>query len=357
VVQRSADRVSNRVIKSTKIYPTYTNIFIYPGITLTYQKQKEVETMKAIVLKDIGGVENLIPTELPIPSPAADEVLIKVKAISINPVDVKTRAGKGVWGRIKEEQPVILGWDISGEITQLGRGVTNFEIGDEVFGMIGFPQSGRAYAEYVVAKVHELALKPDGISHESAAAATLAPLTAWQAFHNFEHINPGDRVLIHAASGGVGHYAVQIAKQLGAYVIGTSSAANADFVLTMGADDHIDYKAQPFETATSDIDFVLDTIGGDYIDRSLQVMKKGGTIVSIVSGMNETVTPKAIALGIKGHNTLVKPSAADMKVIADMLQSNVLRSHVSQVFPFEKMADAHLQLESGRTVGKVVLTF
>lgn len=313
--------------------------------------------MKAIILKEAGGVENLITTQLPIPTPAADEVLIKVKAISINPVDVKTRAGKGVWGRIKEEQPVILGWDISGEITEAGSAVTNFKPGDEVFGMIGFPQSGRAYAEYVVAKPNELALKPAGISHQDAAASTLAALTAWQAFHNFEHVKAGDRVLIHAASGGVGHYAVQIAKQLGAHVIATSSAANRDFVLSLGADEHIDYKAQPFETATSDIDFVLDTIGGEYIDRSLQVMKKGGTIVSIVSGMNETVTPKATALGINGHNTLVKPSADDMKIIAGYLKSGAVKAHVSQVFPFEQMAQAHSQLESGRTVGKVVLAF
>lgn len=313
--------------------------------------------MKAIILKDAGGVENLITTDLPIPTPAADEVLIKLKAISINPVDVKTRAGKGVWGRIKDEQPLILGWDISGEITETGSAVTSFKTGDEVFAMIDFPKTGKTYAEYVVAKADELALKPANISHEEAAAATLAPLTAWQAFHNFEHIKPGDRVLIHAASGGVGHYAVQIAKHLGAYVIGTSSAANRDFVLGLGADEHIDYKTQAFETATSDIDFVLDTIGGEYIDRSLQVVKKGGTIVSIVSGMNETVTPKATALGINGHNTLVKPSAADMQIIADLLEKGIVKSHVSKIFPFDEMADAHLQLESGRTVGKVVLVF
>jgi NADPH:quinone reductase-like Zn-dependent oxidoreductase len=250
-----------------------------------------------------------------------------------------------------------LGWDISGEITEVGADVTGFKPGDEVFAMIAFPQSGKAYAEYVKAKADELALKPAGVSHEEAAAATLAALTAWQAFHTNAPVKPGDRVLIHAASGGVGHYAVQIAKHLGAYVIATSSAANRDFVLGLGADEHIDYKAQPFETATGDIDFVLDTIGGEYIDRSLQVMKKGGTIISIVSGMNETVTPKANALGINGHNTRVKPNAENMSTIAGLLQKGIIKSHVSKVFPFEQMADAHLQLESGRTVGKVVLTF
>jgi NADPH:quinone reductase-like Zn-dependent oxidoreductase len=313
--------------------------------------------MKAINLKDTGGIENLVPAELPIPTIAADEVLVKLKAISINPVDIKTRLGKGVWGRIKDESPVILGWDISGEITEVGADVTSFKPGDEVFAMIDFPKTGKAYAEYVKAKADELALKPAGISHEEAAAATLAALTSWQAFHTYAQIKPGDRVLIHAASGGVGHYAVQIAKHLGAYVIGTSSAANRDFVLGIGADEHIDYKTQAFEAATNNIDFVLDTIGGEYIDRSLQVVKKGGAIVSIVSGMNETVTPKATALGINGHNILVKPSAENMTTIAGLLQKGIIKSHVSKVFLFEQMADAHLQLESGRTVGKVVLTF
>lgn len=313
--------------------------------------------MKAIILKDFGGVENLVPAEIPVPAIGADEVLVKLRAISINPVDVKTRSGKGISGLIKDESPIILGWDISGEITEVGADVTGFKPGDEVFAMIDFPQSGKAYAEYVKAKANELALKPAGISHEEAAAATLAALTAWQAFHTNAPVKPGDRVLIHAASGGVGHYAVQIAKHLNAYVIATSSAANRDFVLSLGADEHIDYKAQPFETATGNIDFVLDTIGGEYIDRSLQVMKKGGTIISIVSGMNETVTPKANALGINGHNTRVKPNAENMTTIAGLLQKGIIKSHVSKVFPFEQMADAHLQLESGRTVGKVVLVF
>ena len=313
--------------------------------------------MKAIILKDFGGVENLVPAEIPVPTIVADEVLVKLKAISINPVDVKTRSGKGVAALIKDESPIILGWDISGEITEVGADVTGFKPGDEVFAMIDFPKTGKAYAEYVKAKANELALKPAGVSHEEAAAATLAALTAWQAFHSNAPVKPGDRVLIHAASGGVGHYAVQIAKHLNAYVIATSSAVNRDFVLGLGTDEHIDYKAQPFETATGNIDFVLDTIGGEYIDRSLQVMKKGGTIISIVSGMNETVTPKANALGINGHNTRVKPNAENMATIAGLLQKGIIKSHISKVFPFEQMADAHLQLESGRTVGKVVLTF
>ena len=168
-------------------------------------------------------------------------------------------------------------------------------------------------------------------------------------------MNPGERVLIHAASGGVGHYAVQMAKYLGAYVIGTSSAVNKDFVLSLGADEHIDYKAAPFETKVKNLDFVLDTLGGEYIDRSLKTIKKGGTIISIPSGLNETVKEKAAALGIQGFSTRVKPDAVNMQEIGDLLERKKIRSHISKIFPFDQMADAHLQLESGRTVGKTVL--
>lgn len=311
--------------------------------------------MKAIILKGFGGIENLIPTELALPAPLAGEVLIKVASISLNPVDIKTRNGKGIAGLIKDKLPAILGWDISGVVEKIGVDVTDFKVGDEVFAMLAFPELPNAYAEYVVAKSSELALKPVNITHDEAAAATLAALTAWQALTLHGNIKSGDRVLIHAAAGGVGHYAVQLAKQLGAYVIGTSSAANREFVLNLGADEHIDYQSVAFESATSEIDFVLDSIGGDYIDRSLLVTIKGGTVISIPSGLNETVTEKAKALGINGYTIRVKPSGSDMKALADFLEKGIIKSHVSKTFPFEKLGEAHLQIESGRTVGKVVV--
>jgi NADPH:quinone reductase-like Zn-dependent oxidoreductase len=313
--------------------------------------------MKAIILKDFGGVENLTATNIPIPTIQADEVLVQLKSISINPVDVKTRSGKGVAGLIKDQMPAILGWDISGIVTGAGIDVHNFKPGDEVFAMIAFPKLGKTYAEYVSAKANELALKPANISHDEAAAATLAALTAWQALTTHGNIKTGDRVLIHAASGGVGHYAVQLAKHLGAYVIATSSLANKDFVLSLGADEHVDYKAQPFENVVKDIDFVLDAIGGEYIDRSLTITKKGGTVISIPSGLNETVTEKAKSLGINGYTIRVHPSDKDMQTLAGFLEKGIIKSHVSKTFPFDQMADAHLQLESGRTVGKVTLAF
>lgn len=312
--------------------------------------------MKAILLHETGGVDKLILSDIAEPSIGPGEVLVDVKAISINPVDVKTRAGRGVAGRLKDIRPIILGWDISGTIAAVGNDVTQFRKGDDVFGMINFPGHGRAYAARVAAPAEHLALKPANITHEQAAAATLAALTAYQAMTLHAQVHAGQRVLIHAAAGGVGHFAVQLAKHIGAYVIGTSSAANRDFVLGLGADEHIDYRAQRFEDAVRDVDFVLDTQGGDTISRSLEVMKRGGTIISIPSGLNAEVTALAEAKGVNGKFMHVHPDAEDMRVLAGLLERGILKSHVSQSFPFERIADAHLQIESARTVGKIVLT-
>lgn len=311
--------------------------------------------MKAIVLKEFGGTENLEVQELPIPTVSESEVLVKVKSLSINPVDVKTRAGKGMAGRMKELKPLILGWDVSGVVEAVGASVQGFKKGDEVFGMVNFPGHGQAYAEYVLAPESHLALKPAQISHEAAAAATLAALTAWQVLVTHAEIKKGDRVLIHAAAGGVGHYAVQIAKHLGAYVIGTSSQANKDFVLSIGADEHIDYKNQVLEEAVKDVDFVLDTLGGDTIDHSLEVIKKGGALISIPSGLNQAVVDKAHAKGIKGSFMLVQSSGQDQTALAELLAKGTIKSEVAQVYSFADMAQAHAHVETARTRGKVIV--
>lgn len=311
--------------------------------------------MKAIILNEAGGTEKLVCTELPIPSIQDNDVLIQVKAISVNPVDIKTRSGKGIYGRLKDEKPLILGWDISGIVTETGKNAALFKKGDEVFGMINFPGHGKAYAEYVSVPETHLAMKPENITHQEAAASTLAALTAWQVLVTHAKIKSGDRVLIHGASGGVGHFAVQVAKHFGAYVIGTSSAKNKDFVLSSGADEHIDYQAQSFEKAVSNIDMVLDTIGGEYIERSLEVVRQGGTLISIPTGLSEAVTEKATAKGVNAYFILVQSNGNDMKHIADLLESGIIKVHIAAVYPFDEMAKAHQQLESGRTVGKVVI--
>ncbi|MBT1685903.1 NADP-dependent oxidoreductase [Dawidia soli] len=311
--------------------------------------------MKAIILKAPGGIEQLQYTELPEPAVGESDVLVQVKAISLNPVDVKTRAGKGVYSRLKELSPIILGWDIAGVVTAVGSKVTTLRPGDAVFGMINFPGHGQAYAEYVVAPAHHLAHKPANISFEEAAAATLAMLTAWQAMAHHPQAGPGKRVLIHAAAGGVGHFAVQLAKHRSAYVIGTSSAANKDFVSSLGADEHIDYRAQPFEQVAGPVDFVLDTLGGDNIDRSLTIVRRGGAIISIPSGLSEAVVQKAKDKGVDGSFMLVQSNGPDMEAIAALLAAGTVKAHVSHVFAFNDMGAAHLQVETGRTVGKVVV--
>jgi len=311
--------------------------------------------MKAYFLHEFGGVGNLQLTDTATPNPGPREVLVQVKAISINPVDVKSRAGKGMAGRLKEYMPLVLGWDISGTVTAVGDGVTEFRTGDEVFGMVNFPGHGRGYAEYVVSPVEHLAHKPAAVSHSEAAAATLAALTAWQ-FLKAANLKAGQRVLVHAAAGGVGHYAVQLAKHLGAYVIGTASAANRDFVLDLGADAHVDYHHERLEEAAPDIDFVFDAVGGDTAKRSLPVIKPGGALVSIPSPLPEAVTEAARHKGVNAYFSLVSSNGNDMKELAALLGKGILRSHVAATYPFADMAKAHLHVETGRTKGKVIVT-
>ncbi len=315
----------------------------------------EKNSMKAVVLHGFGGTEKLILEETPVPVITNEEVLVKVKSVAINPIDVKTRSGKGLYGMLKDEKPLILGWDLSGTIAETGKSVTAFRKGDEVFGMVNFPGHGRCYAGYTAAPATHLSLKPANISHDEAAAASLAALTAWQALKAHAPVQKGQRVLIQAAAGGVGHFAVQIAKYFGAWVAGTASASNRDFVLGLGADEHIDYKAGALEEQVSDIDFVLDTIGGDSIDDALKVMKKGSAIVSIPSGLNEAVGEKAAAKEMNGYTFKVRSNGSDMKEIANLLQKAIVKPHVSRIFLFHEMAKAHAQIETGRTRGKVVV--
>ncbi|MEP6466207.1 MAG: NADP-dependent oxidoreductase [Parafilimonas sp.] len=311
--------------------------------------------MKAIILKDFGSVDNFQTKQISMPVIKDDEILVEVKAISINPVDAKTRSGKGLATKLKEFDPIILGWDISGVITKVGSSVSNFKKGDEVFGMINFPGHGKAYAEYVVAPAAHIAMKPKNISFEEAAATTLAALTAWQSIEAL-NIKKDDRFLVHAASGGVGHFAVQIAKHFGAYVIGTSSAANKDFVLNIGADEFVDYKAQPLDEVISNVDKVLDTIGGDNIDLSLKLMKHGASILSLPSGKSEQVQQKAAEKGMAGLHIMVHSSGEDENKLAELLAQEIIKPYISKIFSFDEMKEAHLQIESGRTVGKIIVT-
>ena len=308
--------------------------------------------MKAIILNEFGPAANLQLADLPIPHIGHEQVLVKVDSLSINPVDIKTRQGKGTANNIKD-RPIILGWDISGEVTESKSPL--FNKGDQVFGMINFPGHGKAYAEYVVAPADQLYLIPENVTAEQAAASTLAALTAWQNLTEHYTVTQGQRVLIHAGSGGVGHFAIQIAKYLGAYVIATSSAKNKAFILSLGADEHIDYNTVQFNSVLKEIDFVLNVLSPDITERSLAVLKPGGTVISIASGVSEDIKAKALAKQVTALHTMVKPSGRNMEQIAELLGNEKLQPHIDQVFLFEDMQKAHEQMEGGRTIGKIIV--
>lgn len=311
--------------------------------------------MEAIILNEFGDTDKLVYTQLDLPKNSEDEVLIEVKAISINPVDVRTRAGSAMADYLKQYKPLILGWDIAGVVVKTGGQASTFKTGDRVFGLINFLGHGKGYAEFVAAPHQHIALIPDAVSFEQAAPATLAALTAWQLLHHFARIGPGSRVLIQAASGGVGHYAVQIAKYLGAYVIGTSSAKNRDFVLGLGADQHIAYDEQAFEDVVKEADVVLDAFSGDHLFRSLKAVREGGTLISLLPFISEELLLKAKEKNVTVHYSLVKSSGEDMKEIAALLKTGSLKSYVSKTFSFQQMALAHQEMETGKTVGKIVV--
>lgn len=310
--------------------------------------------MKAIILENAGGRENLKLTEIEKPTIKQGEVLVEVKSISINPIDVKTRSGKGAFQKLKDENPLILGWDISGIVVETNS--SKFKVNDEVFGMINFPGHGKAYAQFVTASENHIAVKPKNINFEAAAATSLAALTALQAIEKAE-LKEGQNVLIHAASGGVGHFAIQIAKYLGASVTGTSSAKNKEFVLSLGADQHIDYKNYDWENSEEKFDFILDTIGGENIDHSVKVLKKGGIIISIPSGLNDDIEEKAASVKGKGFKMMVQSNGNDMQKLAELLEKGFLKPHIYKTYHFNEMSDAHEELEKGRTVGKIVVNF
>ncbi|PYE53745.1 NADP-dependent oxidoreductase [Deinococcus yavapaiensis] len=302
--------------------------------------------MKAMTIHAYGDPDVFRLEDLPLPSPAPGEVLVRVRALSVNPVDTKWRR-KGPFGAF----PVVLGWDVSGTVEALGDGVSAFEIGDAVFGMVRFPSEGRAYAQYVAAPASHLHRVPTSLGFRDAAAMTLAALTAQQGLTAMR-LQAGQTVLIHAAAGGVGHFAVQLAKLRGARVIGTASTRNHDFVRSLGADEVIDYRARPFEEQVERVDAVFDCVGGETQTRSFAVLEPGGTLVTIVGKPSQEL---AASRGVTAIGFLVHPSNEDLAFLAARVDAAELRPHVSEVLSLEKMADAHRAVESGRTVGKIVL--
>lgn len=313
--------------------------------------------MKAVIVNEAGGVENLQFTEIDKPVIGNDEVLVKVVSVSINPVDVKSRAYEGVLNWIFEEKrPVILGWDISGEVVETGKSVTDFKPGDEVFGMVNFFGKGNAYAEYVAAPVAHLALKPQNITHQQAAAASMAALTAYQALVDVAGIKKGSKVLVHAASGGVGHFAVQMAKYFGAYVIGISSGKNKEFVLSLGADEHIDYTTENFYEKIQDVDIIIDTLQGKALSDSVDIVKENGIIITLPTPeIPEDIALRARQKKVNIEFMMVQSKKETVEAIAGLLKQEALKPFVYKTFPFEDIALAHLEVETSRVAGKVIV--
>jgi NADPH:quinone reductase-like Zn-dependent oxidoreductase len=310
-----------------------------------------VNTMRAIGQHVLGGPEVLEEVTLERPAPRPNEILVRVRAAGVNPTDWKHRATGGFLG----EPPFVLGWDVSGVVEATGIGVAAFEPGDEVFGMLSYPFGHGSHAEYVTAPARAFTHKPSVIDHTQAAALPLVSLTAWQALTERADVRPGQRVLIHAAAGGVGHVAVQIAKARGAYVIGTASAGKHEYLRSIGVDEPVDYTAVDFAEVVRDVDVVLDTVGGETGVRSLRVLRPGGVVVSILPVGSEEFYDEAERLGVRAVRMLVDADRAGMRAIADLVEKGALRPTIAETFPLADAAKAHALGDTGRTTGKLVL--
>jgi NADPH:quinone reductase-like Zn-dependent oxidoreductase len=316
-----------------------------------------VTLMRAISQDTFGGPEVLHPVQVERPEPLPTEILVRVVSAGVNPVDVKTRSGAGMAG-ILGDPPFILGWDVSGVVEEIGFGVNTLQVGDEVYGMPWFPRQAGAYAEFVTAPSRQFARKPHSLGHDEAAAMPLAVLTAWQSLVDAADVRPGQRVLIHAAAGGVGHFAVQVAKHLGAHVIGTARAAKHAWLRELGADELIDYTTTRFEDAVRDVDVVIDLVGDEHdatSTRSLDVLRPGGLLIPVPSGASPDLLRDAEARGLRARPFLVEPDGAALSRIAQLVDDGQIAIEVEEVLPLEEAAKAHERLAEGRTKGKLVL--
>jgi NADPH:quinone reductase-like Zn-dependent oxidoreductase len=315
------------------------------------------DVMRAVTISEFGGPEVLTVEEVARPEPLPTEVRVRVHAAGVNPVDWKTREGQGMAGM--QTFPLILGWDVSGVVEEIGFGVTTLAPGDEVYGMPWFPRAAGGYAEYVTAPARQWARKPSSLDHVHAAAVPLAALTAWQTVVDTAHVQSGQRVLITAAAGGVGHFAVQFARHLGAHVIATASAARHPWLNELGAQETIDYTAGRFEDAVADVDVVIDLVGDAHDQtstRSLKVLRPGGLLVAVPAGVSPELAAAAKAAGVRATPYLVEPDGGGLATIAGLIDAGEVAVEVEETFPLEQAAKAHVRGQAGRTRGKLVLT-
>jgi NADPH:quinone reductase-like Zn-dependent oxidoreductase len=307
--------------------------------------------MRAIVQTGYGGPEVLRESDIPRPEPGPGEILISVHAAGINPTDWKHRARPSFADRV----PKVLGWDVSGVVAQTGYGVTLYEPGDEVFGMLPYPHGAGGYAEYAVSPTRAMVAKPEGLDHVHAAALPLAGLTAWQALSDTAHLQEGQRVLIQGGAGGVGHLAVQLAKAVGAYVYATAGAADLGYVHSIGADEVVDYRAKDFREVVWDVDVALVPFDGEVRMRSLDSVRAGGTLVTLAGGTTDEERKTARGRGIDLITMLVESDHFGLQVIAELARNGRVRPRVAKALPLGEAGRAQLIGERGGAGGKLVL--
>lgn len=312
--------------------------------------------MRAVVITETGAATVLTPTEIEKPSTTNAEFLVKVVAAGVNPIDAKTRAGRGVSAFLR--YPAVLGNDFSGIVVSSPYEGHPIKVGDEVYGMVGVPRYGGSYAEFVSVPSMSIARKPKALSHVEAAGVPLAALTAWGMVVELAKAHEGQRILIHAGAGGVGHFAVQFARFFGAWVIATGSTRNLEWLASLGADEVIDYTTTRFDEVVKDVDVVIDLIGNVHDEtgtRSLAVMRPGALIVNAPTGSWNSFAADAEAAGVRGSHYKVSADGSTLAVISRLLESGDVRVFVDQVFDLDEAAAAHTALETGHTRGKIVL--
>ncbi|MBN3896125.1 MAG: NADP-dependent oxidoreductase [Nostoc sp. NOS(2021)] len=306
--------------------------------------------MKAVHIHSYGSPEVLTYENALRPEPSEGEVLIRVQAAGVNPIDWKIRSGQ-MKDIIPYKLPLILGWDIAGVVDAVGSGVSSLKVGSPVYGSLNMTRNG-AYAEYAVAGVSDVALKPTTLKPTQASAVPVVALTAWQALFEIGRLSAGQRVLIHGGAGGVGSLAVQLAKWKGAWVIATASAHNHYRLQELGADQILDYNAVRFEDVVQNVDVVLDTIGGDTQERSWGVLKKGGVLISTISLPSKQI---AATYGVRGEMLFVQPNSRQLTEIAQLIDAGQIRFNVETVLPLAEVHKAHDLGQRGQIRGKIVL--
>jgi NADPH:quinone reductase-like Zn-dependent oxidoreductase len=306
------------------------------------------DEMHAVRVHEYGDLSALQYEDAPRPEPANDEVLVEVHAAGVNPVDASARQGEvGDYSL-----PWIPGWDLSGVVEATGEDVMEFDIGTPVYGLVRFPDAGNAYAEYAAVPADEIVAKPATLDHTHAAGLPMVSLTAWQALFEKGNLSEGDRVLVHAAAGGVGHIAVQLAKSRGAHVIGTASGYNEEFLADLGVNEFVNYREERFEEEIDAVDLVVDAVGGETQERSFEVLKEGGTLASLLGDPSED---RADEYGVHDQRVGVQPNGDALAEISELVDVGDVTPTVDSTFPLTDAREAHEELEGEHARGKIVL--